>query len=85
MGSNFMNHIENKKLKTIAGHFRDTIIFAALATVALGVAEFSFVGSTHIANIAFGTVAALACAGLLALTAANVALIVGEVRNQSLN
>lgn len=75
-----MKSIGTNKLKTIAGHFRDTVIFSALATVALGVAEFSFVGSTHIANIAFGTVAALACAGLLALAAANVALIVGEVR-----
>lgn len=75
-----MRLFNTKKLQTIAGHFRDTVIFAGLASLALGVAEFSFVGSTHIANAVFGTVAALACAGLTALAAANVALIVWEVR-----
>lgn len=74
-----MKILDTNKLKTIAGHFRDTVIFAALATVALGVAEASFFQTVHVANFVFGAVATLAFAGLTALAAANVALIVWEV------
>lgn len=75
-----MDNISNNKLRTIAEYFRDAVLFASLATVALGVAELSFFGTTHLANMVLGAVASLACIGLTALAAANVALIVGEVR-----
>lgn len=75
-----MFNISKDTLSKIVPHFRDSVLFAALATVALGVAELSFTGSSHIANFVFGALAVVVCAGLTALAAANVALIVGEVR-----
>lgn len=75
-----MRLFNTKKLQTIAVNFRDTVICSFLASIALGMAEFSFFGSVHVANAVFGAVAGLACIGLLALAAANVALIVWEVR-----
>lgn len=75
-----MFNFDKDTIETVAKHFRDAVIFATLATVAMGAAEASWFGTVHVANFVFGAVAALACTGFTALAAANVALIVGEVR-----
>jgi len=75
-----MQLITHEKLTNIVPHFRDAVGLAACASFALGFAEFSFLGTVHVANLVFGAVASIAALGFAALAGANVALIVGEVR-----
>lgn len=80
-------NIDAIKLSKIAQHFRDAIGFLSVGSITLGLANHLVSGdyvfwriTPHVHDIATGVVLYLATAGLTALAAANVALIVREVR-----